>query len=625
MPKVTLQIEVTDKGTIKVLDALGKKVKTVQRNTGGISKLKTAFTNLGSAIFSLKGAIVGLAGTAGMGMLVKSIASVGSQLENLRVRLSVLRGSIELANKAFKFMDELAKKVPFSLQEIADAGVILESFGANMEKWLPVVSDLAAAMGMDLKDAAYALGRAFSAGAGAADIFRERGILQIIKDFKGIDDLSKLTLPEFRQAMYETFTASAEMGGRIAGASQKMAKTLTGQFSMLQDAFFRLKKALSEAGIMDILKIIVEGIRKTIENLVGVVERNKEAIRTFFVFVTWSIVKLGEVITNIGADILTFFSALGKTAIEAAAGWAMFIGKEDAAVKLINLANSIEDFGVKLQTAKIRIQAFASEIETKLINILIQQKQETDKVTSSIEKLNNKIKNTTQSFVTLSEIAYANLSDLKTPIIEIDTELRNAQQSIQQLLQNDFEAGFVRPIAEAKDSLYEFGNVLGSQVISSIDQMSGMLADAFMGAKVSWKSFVRAFMRDITAMIMKMLILKALKTAFGIPFKEGGLVGFYKGGIVKRFQTGGLVPGVGFHDKIPALLTPEEFVIRRPIVKRYGVQTFEAINQGRMPMRPINIEMNISVQGNADLKTLRKNIMSILPDMLDEIEKAGYK
>lgn len=52
-------------------------------------------------------------------------------------------------------------------------------------------SDLAAFMGTTATEAAQALGRAFAGGAGAADILRERGILQLIRDTKGIEDLSK--------------------------------------------------------------------------------------------------------------------------------------------------------------------------------------------------------------------------------------------------------------------------------------------------------------------------------------------------------------------------------------------------------------------------------------------------
>ena len=57
------------------------------------------------------------------------------------------------------------------------------------------VSDLAAFMGVDVVEAASAFGRAFSAGAGAADMLRDRGVLPLIASFAGVDHVSELTLP----------------------------------------------------------------------------------------------------------------------------------------------------------------------------------------------------------------------------------------------------------------------------------------------------------------------------------------------------------------------------------------------------------------------------------------------
>jgi hypothetical protein len=98
-------------------------------------------------------------------------------------------------------------------------------------------------MGTTAAEAASALGRAFAGGAGAADILRERGILQLIRDFKGIDDLTKLTLPEFRKAIEETLLDPAS---GIAGATDKLAKTTVGMMSNLSDSFTRMSAAFGD-------------------------------------------------------------------------------------------------------------------------------------------------------------------------------------------------------------------------------------------------------------------------------------------------------------------------------------------------------------------------------------------
>lgn len=52
-----------------------------------------------------------------------------------------------------------------------------------------------------------------------------------------------------------------------------------------------------------------------------------------------------------------------------------------------------------------------------------------------------------------------------------------------------------------------------------------------------------------------------------------------------RLQRGGTVPGSGFGDKIPALLEPFEFVVRRKIVEMFGPTVFADINTGRLDPR----------------------------------------
>jgi hypothetical protein len=121
-------------------------------------------------------------------------------------------------------------------------------------------------MGVTATEAAQALGRAFAGGAGAADILRERGILQLIRDTKGIEDLSKMTLPDFRKALEETLL-DPSVG--IAGATEKLSKTLTGMVSNMADAFTRMKAAIGDF-------VNMKGIVTT---LTGAFEKLGERIR----------------------------------------------------------------------------------------------------------------------------------------------------------------------------------------------------------------------------------------------------------------------------------------------------------------------------------------------------------
>lgn len=82
--------------------------------------------------------------------------------------------------------------------------------------------------------------------------------------------------------------------------------------------------------------------------------------------------------------------------------------------------------------------------------------------------------------------------------------------------------------------------------------------------------------------------LAALKVIKGISTFAGGVMGglsssrtFNKGGKVHHFARGGLVPGAGNRDTVPAMLAPGEFVIRKSSVNKMGAGTLAAMNENR--------------------------------------------
>ncbi|MCF8098491.1 MAG: hypothetical protein K9K65_11665, partial [Desulfarculaceae bacterium] len=241
------------------------------RLKGGAGTVVSVFGRVTRTIFSLKAALVGL----GLGLLGKSFLDVSRETENYATRLSTLLGSQQKATEAMAYFQEVAAKVPFTLQDVVESGTSLESFGASHQKWLNPLTDLAAVMGISLPEAAQALGRAYAGGAGAADIFRERGILQIIKDSAkmraGIEDITKLTLPQFRKLMLLTFTDS---DGKIAGASQKLASNWDGMISMLSDKWYQFRQKMMAAGVFDLLKT-------QLQRLLDALDKNGDKLTTW--------------------------------------------------------------------------------------------------------------------------------------------------------------------------------------------------------------------------------------------------------------------------------------------------------------------------------------------------------
>tara|TARA_B100001093_G_C26821423_1_gene1012040 strand:+ start:77 stop:2290 length:2214 start_codon:yes stop_codon:yes gene_type:complete len=202
----------------------------------------------------------------GMAAGIRSSVQTAMQFEAVQVRLNSMFGSVRAGEKAFRTFNQVAATTPFTLTDVVEAGAALKAFGTNAEEMIKPTADLAAFMGTTATEAASALGRAFAGGAGAADILRERGILQLIRDTKGIDDLSKMTLPDFRKALEETLL-DPSVG--IAGATDKLSRTLTGMVSNMADAFTRMKAAIGDF-------VNMKGIVAT---LTGAFEKLGERIR----------------------------------------------------------------------------------------------------------------------------------------------------------------------------------------------------------------------------------------------------------------------------------------------------------------------------------------------------------
>jgi hypothetical protein len=265
----------TDKA-IKEMDQMRRRGDlSTKKMSKGFKKVERdgtrAFTNIGKVA---KLAITGIAG-AFVAKIAKKIVGTSAQFETLRLRLDQLKGSAEAGGKVFKDLVTFAAKTPFQLQELVEASANLESFGANAEDNIRLMGDLAVFMGITVPEAASAFGRAFAAGAGAADILRDRGVLTLIKMQSGIDDLTKLSLPEFRKVMRDVL---ADPSGRIAGGTAKLANTIEGKWSTLKDNITLIFKDIGDnykGGLRGMLDntIIATGLIR--ENLKSIGEQIK--------------------------------------------------------------------------------------------------------------------------------------------------------------------------------------------------------------------------------------------------------------------------------------------------------------------------------------------------------------
>ena len=221
---------------IRITEQGAKKVQAEQK------KIDNSFASIKKTVAALGITMAGVFSIRGAFSLVKSLKDTASQFEQLRVRLDSLYLSAERGGAAFDKFNKIAATTPYQVQNVVEAGATLKAFGVDAENNIKILADLAAFMKVDIVDAASAMGRAFAGGEGAADIFRDRGILNLIRMRTGIQSFEG-DLEGFRKAMFKTFNDPAS---GIIGSTDKLARTVFGMESNMSDAFSRLQNQIGQ-------------------------------------------------------------------------------------------------------------------------------------------------------------------------------------------------------------------------------------------------------------------------------------------------------------------------------------------------------------------------------------------
>jgi TP901 family phage tail tape measure protein len=123
-------------------------------------------------------------------------------------------------------------------------------------------------------------------------------------------------------------------------------------------------------------------------------------------------------------------------------------------------------------------------------------------------------------------------------------------------------------------------------------------SDTFQTITKSVLALSRAFIKvadSLTPILPLITAVGAVKLGKAIPgILSGvgdvlsGVQGRNQGGKILQFNTGGVVPGVGNRDTVPAMLTPGEFVIRKSSVQKIGADKLSQMNRGGKAVKRSN-------------------------------------
>ena len=389
-----------------------------------LNSVQGALAKLRGAVFNLQNAFIGL----GAGLVARNLVNTGKELENLRVRLKFLLKDTNEGAKAFDNMVKFASQVPFSLEEIQSGSGILATVTDNakdLQQMLEITGNVAAVTGLDFRTTAEQIQRSFSAGIGAADLFREKGVRNML----GFQAGATVSIEQTVQAFEKVFGK----GGRFGKATDELAQTFTGTLSMIGDKVFAFKKTLLDAGFFtqlkrqfgDLDKFLVKNsesieriaigfgtvLAKAVEgiaNLFKLLKENIDAVVTAFkVLIAIKIVaffiSLGKAIVPVLAGLrgLAGLSLVGLAAVAAsvAATAATFkvLNKEiddiikglsDAVDKNISMRNTARENYILMQHYKKEVKEIV-ELTAREAGIIKHSKYQIETLTDKIKNLNN--------------------------------------------------------------------------------------------------------------------------------------------------------------------------------------------------------------------------------------------
>jgi hypothetical protein len=266
------------------------------RSKQALNGVQKSLGRLKNSVFNLRNAFLGL----GAGLVIRNLVNTGKQLESLRTRLKFLLKNTNEGAKAFENMTKFASKVPFSLEQIQSGAGILATVTDNandLQKMLEITGNVASVTGLDFRTASEQIQRSFSAGIGSADIFREKGVRNML----GFKAGATVSIEETVQAFERVFGK----GGRFGNATDELAQTFEGTLSMIGDKVFNFKKVLLEAGFFEELKNQFGSLDKFLED-------NAKQLDEIATSVGKNLAQGMVKVVNIGKDLIPTLQSIGK-------------------------------------------------------------------------------------------------------------------------------------------------------------------------------------------------------------------------------------------------------------------------------------------------------------------------
>ena len=349
--------------------------------------------------------------------------------------------------------------------------------------------------------------------------------------------------------------------------------------------------------------------------------------------------------TEIGKTLAPLFGDLARNATSV-------FGNMTQVLKILNHTKGTElEFALATEKAERTVKQFSESLNisvdssTPLLNQLRKLQKNTSLLSGDYRKLNVVIKNLKEAEKAYKEEVdrQKELEEVRNKQIEQSNKLKEAEEqkaeqetksaeqakfiSEQRAIQNQKALDQMQALIQATKDLHtqellatqaveanisntnlqvDVMKVLDTQqkfAVSNMMNLSNAMAEAMLNGQDMGDAVVSSLKAIATQLIAKASVYALLSTFFApaqLAGATGGFLNFliaHTGGLVKddkiqKFATGGQVQG---RDNVPIMAQAGEFIIRKEIVDRVGVDSLASLNNGETSTN--NSTINVTIQG----------------------------
>lgn len=514
----------------------------LRRDLAKVAKTTEQHTNrMAEGFRKVRNAIVAIGGGAVFGTFLKNTVMVGAQIEGLEVQLNALLGSAEEGGKAFENMRRFASKVPFSLQQIQQGAGGLAAAAGNADELgelLQLTGNIAAQFNLPFEEAAANVQRALSAGIGAADQFRDRGV----SAFAGFEAGVSYSAAETARKLQAVFGT----GGTADGAMDEFAKTTQGALSMLGDAVFNFQAVVAGSGLnaafidlTNLLTGLINGSRqfaavtgvllgRVLRGVSAIIAKVAENMDTLlFMFAGFAAFNFAMVIGGATKRFIAFAAAIR------AAGLASILLNKITRKNILG----ITFVGAALALAGGKLEAFEGKIAgffdramqalpDKVKASIDDLSDELDLALKAINEAEGKEKQTSPSNIEIggAGVDTKSLIDLRKTIDSITGGTRSLTEDLEKLkaigADSDLFVGAQDAIARLEHQLkYETNPAFASFVDSAMalgDGVQSAFRQMLDGTQLTLADFgemIKSAVKDVVAQIFRLVVINQMLNA----------------------------------------------------------------------------------------------------------------